>query len=176
MADRTASGQQAGIPFVLMRGGTSKAAFLRQADLPSDRQERDRVILSLFGSPDPRQVDGLGGADILTSKLAIIGPSSRADADLDYTFAQVSISEPVVDYDINCANISAAVGPYAVDEGLVPGVEPLTSVRIHNTNTGRVLVAELQVAGGTAGGGGGLAVGGRARRGAPRPPRRAAPA
>lgn len=149
-ADRSAPGQQAGIPFVLMRGGTSKAVFLRQADLPSDRQECDRVILALFGSPDPRQVDGLGGADILTSKLAIIGPPSRADADLDYTFAQVSISEPVVDYDINCGNISAAVGPYAVDEGLVPAVEPLTSVRIHNTNTARILVAELPVAAGAA--------------------------
>ena len=166
-ADRSASGQQADIPFVLMRGGTSKAVFLRQGDLPSDRQERDRVILSLFGSPDPRQVDGLGGADILTSKLAIIGPPSRADADLDYTFAQVSVSEPVVDYDINCGNISAAVGPYAVDEGLVPAVEPLTTVRIHNTNTGRILVAELPVAGGVAAVEGDFAIDGVPGTGAP---------
>ena len=90
-----------------MRGGTSKAVFLRGSALPGDPAARDAVILSLFGSPDPRQVDGLGGADLLTSKLAIIDPPTRPDADLDYTFAQVSITEPVVDYDINCGNISA---------------------------------------------------------------------
>ncbi len=138
--------QQVPVRFVLMRGGTSKAVFLREPDLPSDPGARDRVILALFGSPDPRQVDGLGGADILTSKLAIIGPPSRDDADLDYTFGQVSITEPVVDYDINCGNISAAVGVYAIQEGLVRPAEPTTTVRIHNTNTRRVLVAEVPVA------------------------------
>ncbi|MFQ5524097.1 MAG: PrpF domain-containing protein, partial [Acidimicrobiia bacterium] len=121
-----------------MRGGTSKAVFLRGEALPQDPTGRDSVILSLFGSPDPRQVDGLGGADLLTSKLAIIDPPSRPDADLDYTFAQVSITEPVVDYDINCGNISAAVGAYAIDEGLVEATEPTTRIRIHNTNTGRI--------------------------------------
>jgi hypothetical protein len=108
------------------------------------------VILSLFGSPDPRQVDGLGGADLLTSKLAIIDPATRDDADLDYTFAQVSINEPVVDYDINCGNISAAVGAFAIDEALVEVKEPITKVRIHNTNTGRILTAEVQVVDGAA--------------------------
>lgn len=163
----TADREQADIPFVLMRGGTSKAVFLRQDDLPSDRGARDRVILALFGSPDPRQVDGLGGADILTSKLAIIGPPSRDDADLDYTFAQVSVSEPVVDYDINCGNISAAVGAYAVDEGLVPAAEPLASVRIHNTNTGRILVAEVPVVAGAAAVEGDFAIDGVPGTGAP---------
>src|SRR5579875_3301065 len=109
---------------VLMRGGTSKGVFLRAADLPSDPRQRDRVILALFGSPDPRQIDGLGGADILTSKVAIIGPPSRPDADVDYTFGQVSITEPVVDYDMNCGNISAAVGVYAIEEGLVRPTDP----------------------------------------------------
>jgi 2-methylaconitate cis-trans-isomerase PrpF len=133
-----------------MRGGTSKAVFLRGDALPEDPQARDAAILSLFGSPDPRQVDGLGGADLLTSKLAIIDPPSRPDADLDYTFAQVSITEPVVDYDINCGNISAAVGAFAVDEGLVAVDEPVTAVRIHNTNTHRILGAQVPVVAGSA--------------------------
>lgn len=137
--------EQVPLPFVLMRGGTSKAVFLREADLPKNREARDALILAVFGSPDPRQVDGLGGADLLTSKCAIIGPPSRPDAHLDYTFAQVSITEPVVDYDINCGNISAAVGVYGLQEGLVDAVEPSTHVRIHNTNTGRVLAAEVPV-------------------------------
>jgi len=142
--------QQAAIPFVLMRGGTSKAVFLRGRDLPADHRLRDAVILSLFGSPDRRQVDGLGGADLLTSKLAIIDPPSRADADLDYTFAQVSVTEPVVDYDINCGNISAAVGAFAIDEGMVAIQGPVTTVRIHNTNTGRLLIADVPVDDGSA--------------------------
>ena len=143
-------GEQTPLPFVLMRGGTSKAVFVRGDMLPDDRDVRDAVILSLFGSPDPRQVDGLGGADLLTSKLAIIDPPTRSDADLDYTFAQVSITEPVVDYDINCGNISAAVGVFAVDEALVDVEEPITTVRIHNTNTGRILLADIPVVGGAA--------------------------
>ena len=142
--------EQVRIPFALLRGGTSKAVFLRGDSLPGDPDARDRAILALFGSPDPRQIDGLGGADLLTSKLAIIDAASRPDADLDYTFAQVSISEPVVDYDINCGNISAAVGAYAVDEGLVDVVAPLTTVRIHNTNTGRILVAGVPLNAGRA--------------------------
>ena len=145
------AGEQATLPYVLMRGGTSKAVFLRGSALPSDNSDRNAVILALFGSPDPRQIDGLGGADLLTSKLAIIDPPTRPDADLDYTFAQVSITEPVVDYDINCGNISAAVGAYAVDEALVAIEEPVTTVRIHNTNTGRVLLAEVPIVDGTAG-------------------------
>ena len=150
-----------------MRGGTSRAVFLRGSVLPDDSGDRDATILSLFGSPDPRQVDGLGGADLLTSKLAIIDPPTRSDADLDYTFAQVSVTEPVVDYDINCGNISAAVGAYAVDEGLVALVEPVTSVRIHNTNTGRIITAEVPVVDGVAAVEGSLAVHGVPGTGAP---------
>jgi len=143
-------GEQARLPYVLMRGGTSKAVFLRGSTLPSVGSARDAVILSLFGSPDPRQIDGLGGADLLTSKLAIIDPPTRPDADLDYTFAQVSITEPVVDYDINCGNISAAVGAFAVDEGLVDVEGPVTTVRIHNTNTTSILLADVPIVDGTA--------------------------
>ena len=150
-----------------MRGGTSKAVFLQGKLLPKDQPERDALILALFGSPDPRQVDGLGGADLLTSKLAILDPPSRPDADLDYTFAQVSIAEPVVDYDINCGNISAAVGAYAVDEGIVEVTEPVTRVRIHNTNTGRVLVAEVPVVNGAAAVEGDLVIQGVPGSGAP---------
>lgn len=148
---KLAAAEQVTIPFVLMRGGTSKALFVRSEVVPDDREARDALILSLFGSPDPRQIDGLGGADLLTSKMAIIGPSTRPDADLDYTFAQVSITEPVVDFDINCGNISAAVGAFAVDEVLVPVTDPVTTVRIHNTNTGRVLLAHVPIVDGRAG-------------------------
>lgn len=163
----TGRGEQRALPFVLMRGGTSKAVFLEAADLPAAGAERDRLILEIMGSPDPRQVDGLGGADILTSKLAIIGPPSVPDADLDYTFAQVSITEPVVDYDINCGNISAAVGAYAVDVGLLEVVEPVTLVRIHNTNTSRILVARVPVRDGVAAVAGDLGIDGVPGTGAP---------
>lgn len=142
--------EQTPIPFALLRGGTSKAVFLRAETLPTDPAQRDALILALFGSPDPRQIDGLGGADLLTSKLAIIGPPTRPDADLDYTFAQVSITEPAVDYDINCGNISAAVGAYAVDERLVPVGGSTATVRIHNTNTGRILIAGVPLTNGRA--------------------------
>lgn len=136
------------IPCVLMRGGTSKAVFLLANDLPAEPEARDRVVLAIFGSPDSRQIDGLGGADPLTSKLAIIGPSSRPDADVDYTFGQVDIRSPFVDYSSNCGNISSAVGPFAITQGLVRAVEPVTVVRIYNTNTDRVFQAEVPVTGG----------------------------
>ena len=138
------------IPCVIMRGGTSKAMFLKANHLPQDRAERDKAILAIFGSPDVRQIDGLGGADPLTSKLAIIGPSTHPEADIDYTFGQVSITAPYIDYTGNCGNISSAVGPFAIDEGFVAAKEPLTTVRIHNTNTGRILVAEVPTVDGLA--------------------------
>ncbi len=138
------------VPCVLMRGGTSKAVFLKENDLPADKAVRDKIILAIFGSPDVRQIDGLAGADPLTSKLAIIGPPSRPDADVDYTFGQVSINDTVIDYSGNCGNISSAVGPFAIDESIVRAVEPVTTVRIHNTNTGKILVAEVQVKDGKA--------------------------
>lgn len=129
----------------IMRGGTSRAVFVKEADMPVGRAARDRVILGLFGSPDRRQIDGLGGADVLTSKFAMIGPSTRDDADVDYTFVQVGIANATLDYNGNCGNISAAVGPYAIEEGLVRAVEPVTVIRIHNTNTGKVFTAHVPV-------------------------------
>ena len=130
---------------VIHRGGTSKAIFLKENELPKDRVKRDKIIRAIFGSPDKRQIDGLGGADVLTSKLAIIGPSKRDDADVEYTFAQVSFDTELVDYSGNCGNISSAVGPFAIDEGIVSAVEPVTSVRIFQTNTNCILIAEVEV-------------------------------
>lgn len=135
---------------VIMRGGTSKGVYFHENELPNNSTLRDKIILDVFGSPDIRQIDGLGGADILTSKVCIIGPSKRKDADIDYTFGQVIIDRPIVDYAINCGNLSAGVGPFAVDEGLVKPVEPITRVRIYNTNTKRILVAEVPVKDGKA--------------------------
>lgn len=146
----TSMSEQMRIRFVLIRGGTSKAVFLRRHELPGDPVLRDRVILELFGSPDARQIDGLGGADILTSKLAIIGASTTADADLDYTFGQVSVTQSLISYDINCGNISAGVGAYAVDEGLVEPVGDHAHVRIFNTNTQRILLGDIPVVDGLA--------------------------
>lgn len=131
------------IPTVIYRGGTSKAIFLKENDLPIDPVLRDRVVCAIFGSPDKRQIDGLGGADPLTSKLAIIGPPSRPDADVDYTFGQVDIISPKVDYRGVCGNISAAVGPYAIDEGFVRPNSPLTKVRINCTNIKRIIEASV---------------------------------
>ncbi len=133
------------IPCLVMRGGTSKGVFFLENDLPSDQEERDRVLLKVMGSPDQKQLNGLGGATSVTSKVAIIGVSQREDADVDYTFAQVSVDKPLVSYKGNCGNISAAVGPFAVERGLVKAREPITSVRIHNVNTGKIIEAEVEV-------------------------------
>jgi 2-methylaconitate cis-trans-isomerase PrpF len=142
--------QQRRLRCVLMRGGTSRGLYVKRNELPQDPTLRDRVILAMYGSPDVRQIDGIGGADALTSKLAIIGPPTREDADVDYTFGQVSITAPLVDYAGNCGNISSGVGPFAIDEGLVDAEEPITKVRIHQTNTNRIIVAEVPVAEGKA--------------------------
>ncbi len=132
------------IPCVIQRGGTSKGVYLHEKDLPEDPEIRNKVILAIFGSPDIRQIDGLGGADPLTSKCAIIGPPERSDADVNYTMAQVDITKPILDFRGNCGNISSGVGPFAIDEGLVPVKEPETVVRIYNTNTKKILKAYVQ--------------------------------
>ena len=139
------SDHSARFPCVIMRGGTSKCVVFHAKDLPSDGELRDRLLLSIMGSPDPRQIDGLGGSYSTTSKVCIIGPPSVPDADVDYTFAQVSITDPLVDYKGNCGNCSSAVGPFAIDEGLLEAVEPLTTVRIYNTNTRKMIRAEVPV-------------------------------
>jgi hypothetical protein len=135
------------IPTVLMRGGTSKGLFFHDNHLPADPQVRSRVILAAFGSPDHnrRQIDGVGGGVSTTSKVAIISPSESPDYDVVYNFGQVSIDRPIVDFKGNCGNISSAVGPFAVDEGLVNAVEPITRVRIHQKNTNKLIIAEVPV-------------------------------
>ena len=133
------------IPCAIYRGGTSKPIFFLEKDLPRDSKERDQAVLHAFGSPDIRQIDGLGGADPLTSKVAYIGPSTVRDADLNYTFGYVGIAQPVIDYAGNCGNTSAAVGPFALLRGLIEPIEPITQVRIYNTNTKKMILAEFEV-------------------------------
>ncbi len=133
------------IPAVYMRGGTSKGVYLMAKDLPEDPAIRDKVILDMYGSPDIRQINGMGGADPLTSKVALLAPSSRPGVDIDYTFGYVGIKEAVVDYDGNCGNISSGVGVYAIRQGLVKAVEPVTKVVIFNTNTSKIIEAMIPV-------------------------------
>lgn len=136
---------------VIMRGGTSKAVVFAAADLPDDPGARDRWILAAFGSPDPRQVDGLGGADPLTSKTAIVARSTRADHDIDYTFGQVGITSPAVNYAVTCGNTAAAVALYAAQEQLVAPTNGTTSVRINCTNNGKEIHATVPTAPGMLG-------------------------
>jgi 4-oxalomesaconate tautomerase len=131
-----------------MRGGTSKGPFFLPHSLPSSIELRDRVLLSIMGSPDIRQIDGLGGADSLTSKVALVGPSTRPDADVDYLFLQVVVNEPRVDASQNCGNMLAGVGPFAIENGLVPITGDRTRVRIHMVNTQSIAIAEIQTPGG----------------------------
>jgi 2-methylaconitate cis-trans-isomerase PrpF len=130
---------------VIMRGGTRKGVFFLENELPQDPEERKRVVLRFFGSPDKRQIDGRGVADIVTSKVVIVAPRTRNDADVDYVFGQVGITQPVIDFGVICGNLSSAVGPFAIDEGLIRSREPFTKVRIFCTNVGRDLTAEVQV-------------------------------
>jgi len=142
--------EQSGVRCVLMRGGTSKGLYFREQDIPPPGDGRDRLLCRLMGSPDVLQIDGLGGSRPITSKVAIVGPSSRDDADVDYTFAQVGI-DGGVGYFGNCGNISAGVGPFAIDEGMVEVPDDGTvEVRIWNTNTEKLLLAVVHVSNGRA--------------------------
>jgi len=133
-----------GIPCLWMRGGTSKGAYFLARDLPSDPAARDALLLSIMGSPDVRQIDGIGGADPLTSKVAILSPSSRPDADVDYLFLQVFVDQALVSDAQGCGNILAGVGPAAIERGVVAASDGVTPVRIHMVNTSEVAVAEVQ--------------------------------
>ncbi|MDM5298998.1 PrpF domain-containing protein [Bacillus pumilus] len=133
------------VPITIMRGGTSKGVFIQANHAPSETEELKAFLLDIMGSPDRLQVDGIGGGNSLTSKVAIIEKATRPDADVNYTFAQVSINENYVDFKGNCGNISSAVGPYAIIKGFIPAVEPITTVRILNTNTNKIIVAEVEV-------------------------------
>jgi 4-oxalomesaconate tautomerase len=133
---------------MLMRGGTSKGAYFLPEDLPTDPAARDELLLRIMGSPDPRQIDGLGGAHPLTSKAAIVSRSAEAGIDLDYLFLQVVVDEPVVSTAQTCGNLLAGVGPFAVERGLVPAGQETTAVRIRLLNTGDVADATFATPGG----------------------------
>jgi len=133
-----------GIRCLWMRGGTSKGAYFLAGDLPPDPIARDALLLRIMGSPDPRQIDGIGGADPLTSKVAILSPSTRDDADVDYLFLQVFVDQALVSGAQGCGNILAGVGPAAIERGLVPARDGETPVRIHMVNSGEVAVASIQ--------------------------------
>jgi 2-methylaconitate cis-trans-isomerase PrpF len=126
-----------------MRGGTSRGPFFLASDLPRDQAEKDAALLSIMGSGHPLQIDGIGGGNPVTSKVAIIGPSKVKGADIDYLFAQVRTDRQYVDYSPNCGNMLAAVGPFAIEAGLVQGQGNDTLVRIHNVNTGKLIEAKV---------------------------------
>jgi len=136
------------IPVTLMRGGTSKGAYFSALDLPPDPVARDRALLAVMGSPDVRQIDGLGGAHPLTSKVAVISAATRDDADVDYLFLQVAVDRPEVSDAQNCGNILAGVGPWAIEHGLVSVSDGVTPVRIHMVNTDGIAVAHVPTPGG----------------------------
>jgi 4-oxalomesaconate tautomerase len=149
-----------GLPCMLMRGGTSKGAYFRAEDLPADTAERDDLLLRIMGSPDARQIDGIGGAHPLTSKVAVISPSADPDVDVDYLFLQLGVEDPTVSDRQNCGNLLAGVGPFAVERGLVaPGREQST-VRVRMLNSGSTAVARFPTPGGVVDYSGGTAISG----------------
>lgn len=147
MTMNTPTARQIRIPAVFMRGGTSKAIIFHARDLPEDEGERHRIFLRAIGSPDPgkRQLDGMGGGVSSLSKICVIGPATRPDADVDYTFIQIPVTSDVPDYSANCGNMSSAIGPFAVEEGLVAAADGEVVVRIHNTNTAKIIESRFRV-------------------------------
>ncbi|GAA5174360.1 4-oxalomesaconate tautomerase [Modicisalibacter zincidurans] len=137
-----------GIACLWMRGGTSKGGFFLASDLPADSDARDACLLRIMGSPDPRQIDGMGGADPLTSKVAVVAPSNRPDADVEYLFLQVHVDRALVSDAQNCGNMLAAVAPFAIERGLVSVQGETTDVRVHMKNTGQVATSRVQTRGG----------------------------
>ena len=135
------------VPAIFMRGGSSKGVFFHSSDLPEDKNKWNEIFLSVLGSPDPygRQLNGMGGGISSLSKAVVIGPPTRPDADVDYTFAQVSVRDALVDYSSNCGNLSSAVGPFAIDTGLVDASATEREVRIHNTNSRKLIVSRVPI-------------------------------
>lgn len=138
------------ITTTLMRGGTSKGVFVRAGDLPAEGQDRDRFILALLGSPDPMQIDGLGGTHSSTSKLMAVSPSDEAGVDIDYLFAQIAVDEPVVDYQGNCGNLTTAIAPFAINEGMVETKGDEATLTLRNLNTGVRVRASVPLSDGRA--------------------------
>jgi 4-oxalomesaconate tautomerase len=142
------SNTQVAVPAALMRGGTSKGLYFLGSDLPAERERRDRVLLAAMGSPDVREIDGVGGAHPLTSKVAVVSPSARPGIDVDYLFLQVWPDRPEVSDQQNCGNILAAVGPFAIERGLVPARDGITPVSIYMVNTDSKATAYVETPGG----------------------------
>ncbi|MGD9766535.1 MAG: 4-oxalomesaconate tautomerase [Pseudolabrys sp.] len=161
------SGESQRIPCVLMRGGTSRGPYFLETDLPADAAARDRVLLSVMGSPHPLQLDGIGGSHTVTSKVAIISKATHPDADVDYLFAQVSIEAAIVDTSPNCGNMLSGVGPFAIEAGLVAPQVGETTVRIYNRNTRSLIDAIIQTPDGRVTYDGSAAIDGVAGTGAP---------
>ena len=139
---------QIAIPCVVMRGGTSRGPFFLARDLPADPKSRDAVLLSVMGGGHDLGIDGIGGGNAVTNKVAIVGPATVPGADVDYLFAQVRVPEGIVDTSPNCGNMLAAVGPFAIEAGLVAATADRTHVRIHNVNTGKLIDATVATPGG----------------------------
>lgn len=138
-----------GVDCLWMRGGTSKGGYFLKSDLPADTAARDAFLLRVMGSPDPRQIDGMGGADPLTSKVAVVCKSARDGVDIDYLFLQVFVDQAIVTDAQNCGNILAGIGPFAIERGLVEATGDETRVAIFMENTGQIAVATVQTPGGT---------------------------
>jgi 2-methylaconitate cis-trans-isomerase PrpF len=162
----TSPKKQHRLPASYYRGGTSRAIIFRQEDLPKDRKEWEPIFCGAIGSPDPngRQLDGLGGGISSLSKVCVVGPSSVPEADVDYTFAAIGVKVWDVDYSSNCGNMTSAIGPFAIDTGLVDGKgtegEGIVTVRIHNTNTGKIIHSSFPVVDGEAASSGEFAIDG----------------
>src|SRR6056300_454512 len=137
-----------GVRCMWMRGGTSKGGYFLKEELPSAQAERDAFLLSMMGSPDPVQIDGMGGADPITSKIAVVSKSEREDADVDYLFLQAFVDQAIITDAQNCGNILAGVGPFAIERGLVEATDGETKVRIYMENTGQIAIATVQTPGG----------------------------
>ena len=140
---------QTAIPFLFMRGGTSRGPYFKRSDLPQDQTQLSEVLMAAIGAGNPRNIDGLGGGNAVTTKVAMLSKSDDPDADVDYFFAQVAVNERLVDYGPTCGNILVGVGPAAIEMGLVPTQGDVTTVRIRAVNTGAMVEAEVQTPGGT---------------------------
>lgn len=138
------------VPAVVMRGGTSRGVFFHADDLPADRKAWDDLFVEVIGAPDPLQIDGLGGTFSSNSKAIVVWPADSDDYDVEYLFVQVALDQPAAFYDGNCGNLTSAVGPFAIDEGLVDAVEGETVVRMRNANTNRAITTRVPVVGGEA--------------------------
>jgi 4-oxalomesaconate tautomerase len=152
--------RQTAIPYLFMRGGTSRGPYFKQSDLPLDREDLSKVLISVVGAGNPRNIDGLGGGNAVTTKVAILSVSDEPSVDINYFFAQVAVEDQIVDYAPTCGNILVGVGPAAIEMGLIPVKGDVTSVRIRALNTGALVEADVQTPGGAVSYAGGEAIDG----------------